>query len=86
MPKTDDQNNQPDKCLSRGQTAENWEYAFLIRPSLFWKECVTWHSHGTWVCKNSLMPLFDQGMTCAKTPSEYLASSRLLHSRDPKEI
>lgn len=59
---------------------------FSSDPRFYWKECAMQHSHGKRVCKNRIIPLFDQGMVCAKIPSEYLASGRLLHSRDLKEI
>lgn len=82
----DDQNNQPDKCLSRRQTEESREYAFLIRPSLLLEGVCNMAFSREAICKNRIMPLFDHRMMCAKTPSEYLASGRLLCSTALKEI
>lgn len=48
------------------------------------KDCPDWCSHGRGLCKNRIMQLFD--LVSAKTPSENLASGRLLCSRSWKEL
>lgn len=49
---------------------------FSSDPCFSWTKSATWCSHGRRICKNRIMPLFDQGLLCAKTPPEYLASGR----------
>lgn len=58
---------------------------FSSDPHFYGKERATHCSHRRGVCNNRIITLFDQGMVCVKTPSEYLASGRLLHSRNLKD-
>lgn len=82
----DGQDNQPDKCFSGRKTGKGWEYAFFWSdPHFYWKDCPAWCSQGVGVFKNRIIQLFDLGMVNAKTPSENLASGRLLCSRSQKE-
>lgn len=59
---------------------------FLSDPHFSWKDCPAWCSHGRGMCRNRIMQLFDLGMVSAKTPSENLASGRLLCSRSQNEL
>lgn len=68
---------------------ENWgvmNTLFSSDPCFFRKKYAPWDSCVRGIRKNRIMPLFDQGTVCAKTPPEYLASGKILFSRRLKEI